>query len=76
MPGILFAAMHTPNANAAGTVPGFMGRFGLGLDVYITERIGISLESDYVLPTGRANNFNNFTVSWSLFYRFDNEDDE
>jgi len=55
---------------------GFMGRFGVGLDVYATERIGISLESAYVLPTSGASDFENITISWSLFYRFDNEDDE
>ena len=49
---------------------------GAGLDVYVTERIGISLESAYVLATGRSGNYDNITVSWSLFYRFDNEDDE
>ena len=39
------------------------------------ERIGISLETAYVLPTSSASDFENITISWSLFYRFDNEDD-
>ena len=66
--GGLFA---TGNLNGSG----FMGRFGAGLDVYATERIGISLETAYVLPTVGSTRFDNITISWSLFYRFDNEDD-
>ena len=74
--GGLFVSGGNPIPDIRDDGAGFMGRFGLGLDVYITERLGVSLESAYVLPTGRANNYNNITVSWSVFYRFDNEDDE
>jgi len=72
--GGIFATGKVGVADVTGN--GFMGRFGVGLDVYATERIGISLESAYMLPTSGASDFENITISWSLFYRFDNEDDE
>jgi len=54
---------------------GFMGRFGVGLDFYATERIGMSIETAYVLPTSSASGFEHITVHWGIFYRFNNEDD-
>ena len=74
--GGLFVTGGNTIQNLRDNGSGFMGRFGAGLDVYVTERIGISVESAYVLPTGRSGNYDNITIGWSLFYRFGNEDDE
>ncbi|HYB98864.1 MAG TPA: porin family protein [Candidatus Limnocylindrales bacterium] len=49
---------------------GFAARFGVGVDVYITEQIGLAFEADYILPTGDAHEFDVIPFSGSIFYRF------
>ena len=48
----------------------FTMRFGGGIDLYATEHVVVSLEADYVLPTGDLNALDYVTVSWGFQYRF------
>ena len=49
---------------------GFVARFGLGLDVLITDAIGVAAEVDYLLPTGPIEDFDQIPITLSAFYNF------
>ncbi|HYC56261.1 MAG TPA: porin family protein [Candidatus Binatia bacterium] len=49
---------------------GFAARFGAGVDIYITDNIGVAFEVDYILPTGDAHEFDLLPIGGSIFYRF------
>lgn len=49
---------------------GFVARFGLGLDVLITDAIGVAAEVDYLLPTGTIEDFDQIPITVSAFYNF------
>ena len=48
----------------------FAARFGGGIDFYVTEKIGVSLDGSYVLPTGDLKDFDYFSIAWGFQYRF------
>jgi len=49
---------------------GFIARFGVGLDVLITDNIGVATEVGYVLGTGDLANFDQIPISVGAFYNF------
>lgn len=48
----------------------FVARFGIGLDVAITDNVGVGVESDYLLGTGDVKNFDQIPLSVDVFYNF------
>lgn len=49
---------------------GFAARFGLGLDVLITDNVGIAAEVDYLLMAGDGPDLDQIPVSLGFFYNF------
>lgn len=49
---------------------GFIARFGLGLDVLITDNIGVDAEVGYVLGTGALSDYDQIPISLGVFYNF------
>ena len=49
---------------------GFIARFGLGMDVLITDSFGVSSEVGYVLGTGDLSDYDQIPISLGLFYNF------
>ena len=56
--------------NESGGDTVFAARFGTGLEVYMTENIGVSLMGTYVLPTSDLDRFDYVGVQIGLIYRF------
>jgi hypothetical protein len=48
----------------------FAARFGVGVDIYIIERVLMNLDTDYVMPTGDVEDFDNVGLRWGFQYRF------
>ena len=48
----------------------FAARFGGGIDIYMTENIVFTLETDYVLPTGDVEDLDYVSIGWGFQYRF------
>jgi hypothetical protein len=49
---------------------GFAARFGLGLDVLITDNFGVAAEVDYLLMAGDGPDLDQIPVSLGFFYNF------
>jgi len=49
---------------------GFIARFGIGLDVLITDNFGLDTEVGYVLGTGALGNYDQIPISVGFFYNF------
>jgi hypothetical protein len=49
---------------------GFVARFGLGVDVLITDAFGVTTGVDYVLGTGNLSDYDQIPVSVGIFYNF------
>ena len=49
---------------------GYAGRLGAGVDMYLTQRLGVNLEVTYVIPTGTVADFQYTSVGASFLYRF------
>jgi hypothetical protein len=45
-------------------------RFGGGLDFYLTESIVVSGEISYLMPTGKLDNLDYYSIGLGLQYRF------
>ena len=56
--------------NDSGRDTVFAARFGLGLDVYVTEKVGVSMMGTYVLPTGNLDDRDYVGVQIGLIYRY------
>jgi hypothetical protein len=53
---------------------GFVGRFGGGLDVYVTQHVSLGASASYVLPFGDSwdsdFDYNYISIDWGIQYRF------
>ncbi len=52
---------------------GFVGRFGGGLDIYVTRHVSIGAGASYVLPFGSWDtgfDYDYLSIDWGLQYRF------
>lgn len=49
---------------------GFVAKFGLGLDVLITDSFGVDAEVDYLLGTGSMSDYDQIPISVGVFYNF------
>lgn len=68
--GFLRAKSDDPVTTFQRTDTDFALRFGGGLDVYLTEVIGVSLDTSYVLPTGDVEDLDYVSVGAGVFFRF------
>jgi opacity protein-like surface antigen len=49
---------------------GFVGRFGTGIDFFLTEHLFVTVDGAYLLPAGDASEFDQTIVGGALQYRF------
>ncbi len=56
--------------NAEGDDGGFAGRFGAGLEIYLTNSLVLTGDARYSLPTGGARNFSYWSFGGGLQWRF------
>lgn len=49
---------------------GFVARFGIGTDFYISEAVGLMAEGGYVLPTGDISGYDYLVISAGALLRF------
>jgi hypothetical protein len=68
--GFLNAKSDDPVTNFKKTDTGFAARFGGGVDFYLTEVVGLSLDTSYVVPTGEVKNLDHVSVGAGVFLRF------
>ena len=64
------ASMDCSGAGFNDTEVAFAGRFGGGLDVYLTRHVALSGELAYVMPTGGLSDMNFLTFGAYLTFRF------
>ncbi len=60
---------------AEGDDGGFSGRFGAGLEIYLTNRLVLTGDASYSLPTGGASDFNYWSFGGGLQWRFSGPED-
>jgi opacity protein-like surface antigen len=58
------------SAGLSGTSDDFLARFGGGVEFYILPEFVLTLESNYMLPTGDASDLDHVLVSLGFQYRF------
>jgi hypothetical protein len=58
------------NTNLISDESGFVGRFGGGLDFYISGSWGLTGEFAYNVASGDIDGFNYMTLGWGAFVRF------
>ena len=52
---------------------GFVGRFGGGLDIYVTRHVSLGASASYVVPFGSWDtgfDYNYISIDWGIQYRF------
>ena len=49
---------------------GFIARFGIGIDVLITDNFGVTTGVDYVLGTGALSNYDQIPINLGIFFNF------
>ena len=52
---------------------GFVGRFGGGLDIYVTRNVSLGASASYVVPFGTWDSgfdYNYISLEWGFQYRF------
>ena len=54
---------------------GFAGRFGAGLEIYLTNRLVLTGDASYSLPTGGAGDFNYWSFGGGFQWRFAGPED-
>lgn len=70
LPDVSANPAHGASTDVANPGNGFLMRFGLGLDAYITEHLSMGPEIAYNLPFGGASNLDLIDISLGLRYRF------
>ncbi|MFT4569397.1 MAG: opacity protein-like surface antigen [Hyphomicrobiaceae bacterium] len=58
------------DVSGSGSTEEFLGRVGLGTDVYVTENIAVTGDATYLIPTGDLEDLNAIALSLGLMYRF------
>jgi hypothetical protein len=56
--------------SASGRGTDFAARFGGGIDLYATKHVVLSVEAEYVLPTGDVKDLDYISIGWGFQYRF------
>lgn len=68
--GFLSAKSDDPVTAFQRTDTDFAARFGGGVEFYVTENIGLSVDSSYVIPTGDVEDLDYVSVGAGVFFRF------
>ena len=68
--GFLSARSDDPVSTFQKTDTDFAARFGGGVEFYVTENIGLSVDTGYVLPTGDVEDLDYVSVGAGVFFRF------
>ncbi len=68
--GFLHAKSDDPVTTFQKTDTDFAARFGGGVDFYLSENIGLSLDTSYVVPTGDVEDLDYVSVGAGVFFRF------
>lgn len=68
--GFLRAKSDDPTSSFQKTDTDFAARFGGGVDFYLTEVVGLSLDTSYVVGTGDVENLDYVSVGAGVFLRF------
>jgi opacity protein-like surface antigen len=58
------------DTNVSQSDTAFTARVGGGLDYYLSDRVGLTAEAAYVIPTHELHGFDYVSVGWGVFYRF------
>jgi opacity protein-like surface antigen len=69
--GATRAAGEALFAGPGRTAVEFIGRFGGGLDAYVTPNVVVYVEGTYLLPKSDLNDFNVIPLAFGVQYRFD-----
>ena len=68
--GVLSAKSDDPVTTFQKTDTDFAARFGGGVDFYLSENVGLSLDSSYVVPTGDVEDLDYVSLGAGVFFRF------
>ncbi len=68
--GFLSARSDDPVTAFQRTDTDFAARFGGGVELYVTEHAGLSVDSSYVIPTGDVEDLDYVSVGAGVFFRF------
>jgi len=68
--GFLSAKSDDPVTAFQKTDTDFAARFGGGIDFYLNEHVGLSVDSSYVVPTGDVEDLDYVSVGAGVFFRF------
>lgn len=68
--GFLTAKSDDPRTNFQRTDTGFAARVGGGIEFYLTENVGLSVDTSYVLPTGDVKDLDYISAGAGVFFRF------
>jgi opacity protein-like surface antigen len=69
-PDVSLNPQHGASTDVANPGNGFLMRFGVGMDAYITEHLSMGPEIAYDLPFGGASNLDLIDISLGLRYKF------
>lgn len=68
--GFLTATSDDPVTNFRRTDTDFAARVGGGIDFYLNESVGLSLDTSYVVPTGDVQDLDYVSAGAGVFFRF------
>jgi hypothetical protein len=68
--GMGFMVSEASAGSAEDTEASFAARFGIGVDLYVTENFLAALDFNYVLPTSDLDELDYVRFGWGLGYRF------
>lgn len=68
--GFLTARSEDPQTNFSKTDTDFVARVGGGVEFYLNESVGLSVDTSYVLPAGDVKDLDYVSVGAGIFFRF------
>ena len=68
--GFLTAKSDDPRTNFQRTDTDFVARLGGGIEFYLNESVGFSVDTSYVLPAGDVKDLDYVSVGAGVFFRF------
>lgn len=68
--GFLTAKSDDPTTNFQRTDTDFVARVGGGVEFYLNESVGLSVDTSYVLPAGDVKDLDYVSVGAGIFFRF------
>lgn len=68
--GFLTAKSDDPRTNFQRTDTDFVARVGGGVEFYLNESVGLSVDTSYVLPAGDVKDLDYVSVGAGVFFRF------